>query len=549
MTVTETKSEPERVSVELVKPDDDRDAVDRQQRQDVESFASAALAMPGSAGYEEFKTLCLQAKLLSMSAAAPKAIKNAPHVALHIVMIGRDLGISASAAVELIDVIDTQQGLRPSLSPQLINGQIRRLGLGHIAKAVDNDERCVAVAIGAGGRIDIRCVKSGTYPFHWYELRNEDGTLVYADLADEAKRCTCTPDLWLGDTEFSWQDAQLAGLAGAQCTPRNHQKQTKTTQGGKTYESCPCNFGYMAYWPRMRWWRASGFCADDWFPEAGLGLYTAEELGAYVDAEGRAIDVDSIELPDGYEPVKGMAGYVAPPAVLTEEENAMRVELQLRVLALPPVGQDEYKKRKAGSDKLRGTPTYQMDAPQLRLTNSILGGVEAFTRTETTKAGTPWDADAALTVVQQRLASIVAGLLGCPTDVDSADLGDAVSAGNEQTAESSSTNEPSDEATAEQPKAKRSTRRKTEPEPVDEQTSALSSVVRDMAAHAAKMSEIIDSVTAMSPSEATHLLESDRFMIKASTLPNDDSRKQRLVIELCRDYLAEQPTLDGTAGS
>lgn len=528
-TDTEASTAPEPVSAELVRTDDD---IDRRQRDDVERFAEHALAMPGSASYEEFKTLCLQAKLLSMSGAAPKQIKDNPHVAIHIVLIGRDLGISASAAVELIDVIETQQGLRPSLSPQLINGQIRRLGLGSIVKAIDDDEHCVAVALAPGGRVDRRCAKAGTYPEHWYDQSK------YDDMPYERKTCTCTPELWIGDTEFTWQDAQLAGLAGPNCTPGAHDLKEVQNKGLR----CPCNFGYLKYWPRMRWWRASGFCADDWFPEAGLGLYTAEELGAYVDANGRAIDVDSVELPEGYEPRKGMAGYVVPPAELSEDERALRVELQLRVLALPEVAQYEYRKRKNASDKLRGVATYQMDSPQLRLTNSILGGVEAFARSETAKTGTPWDADAALARVHAQLVSVIMRLFCVIT------AGDAESVGDETTSETASGDEPSAEASNPEPQQRRSRAAKKDPEPLDEQTDALAGVVTAMAAHASKLSEIIDSVTKMTPSEVGHLLESDRFMVKASTLPNDDSRKQRLVVELCREYLAErphaQPTLD-----
>lgn len=243
----------------------------------LERAAEAAMAMPGLPGRDEFLMLAVQARILSMSAGAPKAVRNNPHLAFHVAMVGRDLGISPSAALELIDVIGEGDKTRLSLSPQLLNGQIRRLGLGSIVPAVRANDRCVAMALEPGGKIDPRC--RATLP----DVHHDE--------------CGCVGVL--GGTEFTWEEARQAGLAGRDCKAWNdHSADCKANKR----DSQKCAQGWRTYPRRMLWWRAGGYCADDFFPEAGLGLYTAEELGSVVDEEGRPIDPANVELPDGYAP-------------------------------------------------------------------------------------------------------------------------------------------------------------------------------------------------------------------------------------------------------
>lgn len=280
----------------------------------VERVADAALAMPGVPGRDEFLSLAMQARILSMSGAAPLGVRNNPYVAFHVAMVGRDLGISPSAALELIDVVGYDKSkpgggdkIQLSLSPQLLNGQIRRLGLGSIVPGYRDNHRAVAIVLAPGGMVDPRCRR--TIPEH-----HED--------------CQCHGVL--GESEFSWEDAQGAGLAGPDCKPGEHTANCKNWTRGQS-----CAQGYKTYPKRMHWWRASGYAADDYFPEAGLGLYTAEELGAIVDAEGRPIDPSTVDLPDGYEPE------VRPPspadAVLADEDPERHAEFQRRLDAIKAV--------------------------------------------------------------------------------------------------------------------------------------------------------------------------------------------------------------------
>lgn len=270
----------------------------------IDAAATEAAGLPGVPGRDEFLSLAMQARILSMSGAAPEAVRGNPYVAFHVAMVGRDLGISPSAALELVDIIKSGGQYRLSLSPQLLNGQIRRLGLGSIVPLVQQVDRCVAVALAPGGHADVRC--GATWPEH-------------------AEGCRCQGIL--GSTEFTWEEARMAGLVAEGCQPGAH---TVKCLNRNSAAWDRCNGGYVTYPKRMMWWRAGGYCADDWFPEAGLGLYSPEELGSVVDAEGRPIDPTTVELPEGYQPK------AAEPVAMAGDRAV--AELRHDIAALPDEG-------------------------------------------------------------------------------------------------------------------------------------------------------------------------------------------------------------------
>jgi hypothetical protein len=310
--------------------------------------AEAALQAPGAMGHSEFWALAAQARILSMSGGAPKAIREDPHLALHVAMIGRDLGISPSAAVELIDVIPGRGGeKRLSLSPQLMNGQLRRLGIGCILPAERTNTRCEAVAFGPAGP-DRRCTKTG----------------VVAHVPD----CECDV---LGTSEFTWEDGRLAGLVAQGCKPGDHTQKCRNSQ---TAANQRCNNGYVTYPKRMLWWRASGFAADDYFPEAGLGLYSPEELGATVDADGRAIDVASVEIPPGYERQAVGTGSGGGPAQAEQRADPAELwALQERLHALPAGVKDELRARWNGDEsRVKGFKPHDLPATKLRAAKALV---------------------------------------------------------------------------------------------------------------------------------------------------------------------------------
>lgn len=356
----------------------------------VEAAQEAAVALPGAPGMDEFLALAMQARMLSLSGAAPEAIRNNPHVAFHVAMVGRDLGISPTAAMAMVDVIGTSKGPQVSLSPQLLNGQVRRLGLGEIVRGEQTDTSCTAVAVGPGGR-DRRCRL--TWPTH------VDG-------------CEC--DI-IGTSTFTWEDAQVAGLAGAECQPGAHKVVTRQRRnGGGTYNACGCNQGYITYPKRMLWWRAAGFVVDDWVPEASLGLYSPEALGAVVDVEGRPIDPSQVALPAGYDDPKQERQERAAQREAEREALAdpdALWELQANIKALPEAQQQALLKAWVAEDsRLRGVPARYLPAGLLRAAKAMVNAYWG----EAVKAGTARDGAVALVREEcaGRLGHYLAGWAG-----------------------------------------------------------------------------------------------------------------------------------------
>jgi hypothetical protein len=273
----------------------------------------AVAALPKIPGKEEFLSLAMQARILSMSGAAPEAIRNNPQVAFHVAMVGRDLGISPTAAMELVDLIPSNRQIegkwvttyRISLSPELMAGQVRRMGLGRVVVVWRSNLGAVARAFGPNAVVDHRCKR------------------------DHVEDCRCEDVL--GDSEFTVEDARRAGLVDERCDIELGVHWHGTTGRAKD-DRCGCNQGYVTYPQRMFGWRAEGFGVDDWFPEASLGLYSPEALGAMVDDQGRPIDPASVSLPPGYEPPEPTTATAQEVKIATEEERAA---LKARIDVLP----------------------------------------------------------------------------------------------------------------------------------------------------------------------------------------------------------------------
>jgi hypothetical protein len=357
----------------------------------VAAAADAVLSMPGVAGRDEFLSLAMQARMLSLSGAAPEIIRNNPYVAFHVAMVGRDLGLSPTAAIELIDVIPAQGGPQLSLSPQLMNAQVHRVYGGEIVKAWSTNDRCVAVAVGPGGR-DPRCRR--TWPTYG------DGPLHQRD-------CSC--DI-IGEAVFTWEDARMAGLVGPNCQPGAHVKDQNRSKNGRTWKVCGCNQGYITYPARMMWQRACGFAADDYFPGAGLGLYMPEALGAVVDEDGRPIDPATVALPEGYEAPAVGSGDKASADDPADPDDLWA--LQTRLMALPEPQRDAWREKKGQQDRLRGVPTSQLPAAALRLAKSIVSGLERDAR----KADPEWHPETMGGAVEVAVGASVVGWImsgGC----------------------------------------------------------------------------------------------------------------------------------------
>lgn len=436
--------------------------------------AEAALAMPGVPGRDEFLSLAMQARILSMSGAAPEAVRNNPYIAFHVAMVGRDLGISPSAALAQIDVISTKKGPQLSLSPQLMNGQIARLKLGKIVPGERTTERATAIAVDMDGVV-------------------------------------------LGESEFTWEDARMAGLVGKNCHPGDHK------QGDK---GCGCNQGYRTYPKRMLWWRAAGFCADDFFPEAQLGLYSPEELGAVVDVEGRPIDPTSVELPPGYEPAP------PPPPELSDPDELWELQLQIQSLSpehgAPAEVLDKLRKRyveRVVDADGRGYSPSALPPSMLRLAQALVKGSIAEAKRATKNE---WDPDAAVAAVRAECAQIVASCLTLSLGAQSASEPREQPSAAERTDDapegSQSVSAGDDEPAAAFPKAE------SGHAPAEQDDDSVLRELGDVA---------LDLLITRAKNTSYHDVDKALTQLRLSSEGNVDTRRRRLVIAWARQSLAE----------
>lgn len=334
----------------------------------IDRLTEGVLDTPGIPGRDEFLNLCLQAKLLSMSAAVPKGMRDNPHLCLHVVLLARDLGMSPTTALNLIDFIPEdgqhpERGGQLSLSPELLDAQVRRLGLGKVVTLSVTDEKAVAVALEPGG----------------YVKRDIEGNPV--EIAGE-----------IGRSEFTWSDAVTAGLVDDRCTsPTNHWKKDGT-RGTSRDDRCGCRTGWRTYPKRMLSWRAKGYAVHDHFPEAAVGLYSPEELGAEVDDQGRLIDPATVELPQGYEPPPPPppSPDELPPA---DDDLAL---LKIAIAALDDQGRADLKSQWTAA-KIPPSTSEDFTVAQYRKSLSILRSVE----NARTRAG--WDKQAASAALEEIL--------------------------------------------------------------------------------------------------------------------------------------------------
>jgi hypothetical protein len=311
----------------------------------VMAAAQMALESPGIPGRDEFLALAMMARVMSMSALVPKALQGKPHDTFLVLLTGRDLGLTTTAALRKVYVVDGQT----SLAPQLTAALVRQQGLGRIVPHPENSDRwAAAIPLGPDGK-------------------------------------PLGPHL-----EFTWEDAQIAGLVDATCQPGEHNtremRRTYRDGGSKTWQGCECKDNWLHYPRRMLWWRAVGYCADDYFPEVSMGLYSPDELGAVIDAEGHPIDPASADLPAGFEPpptAEEARRAAMSPEDRDAEDRALekdRAALQGRIRDLPDDVRGELKAKWEGSDRLGRVSVMHLSPRDLRFAESMVRGFESKAR-------------------------------------------------------------------------------------------------------------------------------------------------------------------------
>ena len=277
----------------------------------VERIADAAesVDLPGT---NEFKALCVMARTLAFSQIIPRALQGKPADVLVVLLTARDLGIPSTTALSQIHVIDG----KPTLSPKLLSARVQRMGMGRIVQAYKSENLVIAAAVEPGRtNIDQRCITLSVAA-----IANGDGTRHW--LSDDGSTlCRCHGVI--GFSSFTWTEAQ-------QPTDKNRLVDTRC-EPNKHVVSCHCKTNWRNYGAsRMLWQRVRGYCADDWFPEASLGLYSAEELGAVTDDEGEPIDVSTVEVPEGFAPAA-----LPPDASQDPADPAEIAAFRARIAALP----------------------------------------------------------------------------------------------------------------------------------------------------------------------------------------------------------------------
>lgn len=209
----------------------------------------------------EWERLCVMAVTLSEAkSTAPDKLKGKPADMLLVLLTARDLGLPVTDAMRGIYVVDGHV----TLAPRLKHGLVNRKGLGRITSC-QIDPRLEPPRCRLCGATESRCT--------------EYTATAHAEVHATGELASFT---------FTWEDAQQARLTDDRCQPRSHVNQ------------CRCKDNWKTYPQRMLLWRAKGYLTDDLFPEAAMGLYTPDELGAVTDADGHVIDVDSVEMPPGF---------------------------------------------------------------------------------------------------------------------------------------------------------------------------------------------------------------------------------------------------------
>lgn len=319
----------------------------------IEAAAHAAMAEPDLPGRDEFMAMAMMARIIAGSDLAPKSIRGKPADAFVMLLTARDLGIPLTAAMRKVYVIDGQ----PSIAPQLECALIRRLGLGAVVPWERNHEvtdYAGAVAIGPDG------VPMGPPVF------------------------------------FTWDDAKVAQLVATECAPGVHSTDCKKNQQNRDMKPGPfkCKHNWITYPRDDMWWRAAGRCARMYFPEAALGIYSPDELGAITDDMGRPIDPATIELPPGFEQAERKTGAAARASREAtgdvEKGDADELaDLVLRARVLPEEQQTAFKVKFRESERLRAFTLSTLPADRVRLAASMLKGFERMAER------TGWNAETA----------------------------------------------------------------------------------------------------------------------------------------------------------
>jgi hypothetical protein len=282
---------------------------------------------------DELRALAQMAVTFASASLVPKALRDKPADVLLVLMTARDLGLTVTTALRKLHVIDGQVTVAPTLKLAIV----RQRRLGRVWK-------------DAG---------SGPGWAKWYAIRADD------------------PAGFVESSEYGVTDARSQGLVGADCDPTagTHGRGSKQAAG---WLSCGCKRNWAQSPQRMPSHRALGYLMDDVFPEVGTGLYSPDELGAIVDAEGNPV-IDVTEV----GPVDGMPVPEPSPAQRQAQADAEYIspddawQLQARILSLPDEQRLALRERWKAQDRLGQRPPWAIPSTAVTLARNLVAGVES----------------------------------------------------------------------------------------------------------------------------------------------------------------------------
>lgn len=193
------------------------------------------------------------------------------------------------------------------------------------------------------------------------------------------------------------------------------------------------------------WQRASGFCADDYFSEATLGLYDPDELGSILDDDGNILDANHVELPQGFGP-QGSNG-AAGEGPVEDASPDDRWRTQLRWNALPPEEHELFRERWKQAS-IPGAP-WRYPAAKQGLVESVLRGVEQEAKRRAGYDSTGGPDAFAENVLYPAAVNLLLTLTGHPTG--RAASGEAASVDGDQAGRPVAPPEPPDAVSAAEP--------------------------------------------------------------------------------------------------
>lgn len=296
----------------------------------------------------ELQTLAQMANTFAHSKLVPAALQDKPEDCFLVLLTARELGLAVTSAFRECHPIDG----RMTVSPKMRLAMVRQLRAGRVWGDPENNAE----------------------HHTWHAARSDDPQTVYS-------------------VTYTLRDAVRAGLWMADCSPDDHSEQCQrgwAWNASKDARRLACKQNWRQYPGQMLQWRCIGYLMDQAFGEVGVGLYSADELGAVTDEDGRVIDIMEVG------PLDGMPDHTPQPREPGTDPNdvcpeEVRAELKDRIYRLPHPAIEilrEQWARRQQDDTPMLWPLPALPNRQVKSARALVAGFE--TRAEKGEWG-PWN--------------------------------------------------------------------------------------------------------------------------------------------------------------